>query len=74
MCSFGHKERYAEGHPVLGTMRDSGDTVMKQVDMFSALIRLQGAEQVPRCCCSMSDLDVEDHGDILDVGSRVFSI
>ena len=42
MCSFGHKERYAEGHPVPGTMRDSGDTVMKQVDMFSALIALTG--------------------------------
>jgi len=42
MCSFGHKERCAEGHPVPGTMQDSGDTVMKQEDTFSALGVLTG--------------------------------
>ena len=69
---FGHKERCAEGHPVPGTMQDSGDTAIKQVDMLSALYRV--LSRCPGTVVLCPDLDIEDHGDILDVDSRVFSI
>lgn len=72
MCSFSHKERHAEGHPAPGTMQDSGDTGMKQVHIFCPWRAYRVLSRRPGTV--FLDLDVEDHGDILDVDSRVFSM
>lgn len=70
---FGSKI-YVEACPVPGTTQDPGDTVVKKVEMFSALGVLTGYWAGAQVLWSyVLTIDVEDHWDILEVDSRVFS-